>query len=79
MPRYYFDVINGEGPMPDDDGIELPTKDAIPATAARMLLDLASDEVDYQQAANFKVQVRDQQGAAIFRATLSFSSNWLIR
>ncbi len=26
MPRYFFDVINGEGPMRDDEGVELLTQ-----------------------------------------------------
>src|SRR4051812_18826806 len=46
MPRYYFDSWNGERVVPDHEGVECADDKAACGTAARTILDLASDIAD---------------------------------
>jgi hypothetical protein len=77
MPRYFFDVINSQGPMRDDEGLELPTAEAVTSTAALMLLDLARDEIVHQQNLTVSVRVRDDHDLHIFASRLGLTSQWL--
>ena len=76
MPRYYFDVINGQGKMPDDEGKEFLFPDEVRNEASRIALDIARDEVFDQNAMNVKVKVRDEANVAIFTASLDFKTKW---
>ncbi|MDE3854850.1 DUF6894 family protein [Sinorhizobium meliloti] len=76
MPRYFFDVINGEGPMRDDEGVELPDPDAVRREAAKIVTDLARDEVPKEQAVKIVVNVRDEADAKVFVGQLHYSGDW---
>lgn len=45
MPRYFFDIDEGEGPVRDDTGLELPDLDHAIHEARRALLDMSREQV----------------------------------
>jgi hypothetical protein len=45
MPRYYFDMREGDEIAPDDEGMELHTIEAVQEEAARSLADMARDAI----------------------------------
>jgi hypothetical protein len=45
MPRYYFDIRDGNGVSLDEEGMELRDMQAVQEEAARSLADMARDEV----------------------------------
>lgn len=76
MPRYYFDVINGEGPMQDDEGVDLPDPDAVRREVAMIVTGLAGDEISNEQAVKILVNVRDEADAKVFVGQLQYSGDW---
>jgi hypothetical protein len=75
--RYFFDLHNGDGPTTDDCGIELATKREIARQIARILLDIARDELPEQDRAMMSVTVRDADGKTISVASLTFDNEWV--
>jgi len=45
MPRYYFDMREGDEIAPDEEGMELNTMQAVQEEAARSLADMARDAI----------------------------------
>jgi hypothetical protein len=45
MPRYYFDIREGEHIAPDDEGLELPSIERVQEEATRSPADVARDAV----------------------------------
>jgi hypothetical protein len=65
MPRYYFDIREGDDLASDDEGLELPSIERVQEEAARSLADMARDAVrsphngaDHRLA----IEVRDDTG-----------------
>ncbi|API50845.1 hypothetical protein BMW22_03600 [Rhizobium leguminosarum] len=77
MARYYFDLHNGEGPMRDEHGTELRSREDIPKEVTRILLDLARDELPAGDRMTIAVTVRDESGDPVTVASLVFSNEWL--
>jgi hypothetical protein len=74
MRRYFFDVRDGEGIIPDEEGMELPTLDAVQDEATHALADMARDKVrstNGDGARHLNIQVRDDNGP-VMRAKFSF-------
>ena len=71
MQRYYFDTYDS-GPLTlDEEGLELDSPEAARREALGGLADLARDLVPGAQHDRMGVQVRDEAGRIVFRATLS--------
>lgn len=79
MSRYFFDLHNGDGPVRDEHGVELSSQDRIPREIARILLDIARDELPQDDRLVISVTVRDERGAAISVASLTYNNEWLDR
>jgi len=66
MPRYYFDLLEGDVLAVDDEGLELSSLRAVQAEAAKSLADMARDAVHgFPPAAgqqNMAIEVRDNCG-----------------
>jgi hypothetical protein len=65
MPRYYFDLREGDDLAPDEEGLELPSIERVQEEAARSLADLARDAVrrNLDRAAHqMAIEVRDDNG-----------------
>lgn len=76
MPRYFFDVHNGNGPSRDDHGIELPSDQRIMREMSRILLDIARDELPGQERGEISIFVRNEQEQEICSTHLSFQTEW---
>ena len=76
MRRYFFDVSDAHGVIPDDEeGMVLSTLDAVQDEAARALADMARDEVRATNGngltRDLAIEVRDDNGA-VMRVKFTF-------
>ena len=78
MPRYYFDIDDGETASEDDEGLELSGLAEARYRAISVLPNIAQEVLPDGDEREFSVIVRDSKGAALFRAALSFRGEWLI-
>ena len=76
MTRYFFDLINGDGPVADEQGLELASRAAITREVGRILADIARDELPEGQGA-VQINVRDESGKPILAGCLTFKTEWL--
>ena len=68
MPRYYFDIRQGDDFAPDDEGLELSSLQAVQEEAARSLADMARDAVrnKFDGAGHrMAIEVRDDNGPVL--------------
>lgn len=71
--RYFFDVHNGSGELKDETGLMLENDD-VPREVARIVTDIARDELPVdQQRGIVTIKVRDDSGAAISVGSLTFT------
>jgi hypothetical protein len=77
VPRFYFDIHDGERFTPDDEGLVLPDAQAARDRAVSTLPDIARDVMPDGAKRDFVVTMRDESGTAIFRASLSLQTEWL--
>ncbi len=71
MPRYFFDVDDGERQIRDDAGMFLPGLDDVEHETRTLLQNLGVPEVLYGRDRVFTAMVRDQNGVTVYRATLA--------
>lgn len=75
MPRYYFDVRDGDVISADDEGFELPNIEAAHNEAALSLAEMAKDRIkgraEHGEPNRMAVEVRNETGP-IFKAKLTF-------
>lgn len=66
MPRYYFDLLDGDILAVDEEGLELPNLQAAQAEAAKSLADMARDALHDSAATprrqDMAIDVRDAAG-----------------
>jgi hypothetical protein len=79
MPRYFFDTMNGGEIVKDDLGLEFDDRDSVRKAAVAALPDMAAEALPDGRTRELAVEVRDETGNRIFRASLSFRSDWLSR
>jgi hypothetical protein len=72
MPRYYFDVWNGDRVAQDNEGVECVNDKAACSAATRALLNLAKDMVEATSRYELSIEISDQRKQPLFRATLQF-------
>jgi hypothetical protein len=77
MPRYFFDIDDGERETRDTIGQEFDNRESLKAAAVTELPHVARDELPDSDQRQFKVSVRDETGRYIFRATLTLRAEWL--
>jgi hypothetical protein len=71
MPRFFFDTFDGSRYIYDDAGLKMESLEAAKSEAQRALSDLARDALPNGDQSAFIVQVKDETGQVVFRATLS--------
>ena len=75
MRRYFFDMLDDETVIPDDEGLMLTSWEAVQRETAKALADLARDEVTQffynERPRKLAIDVRDEHGP-LLRATLCF-------
>jgi hypothetical protein len=70
--RYFFDVVNGHGPVRDREGLELPHPNAVREEVARIVTDIAREEVLTEEAVKIAVNVRDESDDKVFVGELQY-------
>ena len=75
MPRYFFDIDDGETPYRDDVGIELKDDQAARDEAARALGELAKEYIPQSATPqkNITMWVRSEDGTALLSLSFSFA------
>ena len=76
MPRYYFDIRNGQDLYPDEEGLELADQRAAEIEAAMSLAGLARDLPPLDERDHMTIEVRTQEGP-VFQAAFIFESTRL--
>ena len=68
MTRYYFDLRDNEMPTVDEEGMVLPTLQAVQIEAARSLVDMAKHAI-WEKATvlghRMAIEVRDENGPVL--------------
>ena len=67
MHRYFFDLLDGDDLINDEEGSELPDSEAVRAQVIRSILDLMRHDAqriicNWQR---WKIRVRDEQGRVV--------------
>ena len=78
MPRYFFDVHDGDRPTKDEEGQELPDLPSVRKTVLSLLPDIAREVMpDDGDRHDVILDVHDATGMVIYTATLSLIGRWL--
>lgn len=77
MSRYFFDLHNGDGPTVDSEGMELPDRMSMRKQVARILADVARDELPTEDRAVISIKIRNSEGVVIAVTSLTFATEWL--
>ena len=71
MPRFFFDIHDGEDFTPDREGVDLEDLEAAKEEAKKALRDIIWDELPVGDRRDFTVDVKDVAGQIVWRVTLS--------
>ena len=71
MPRFFFDIHDGEDFTPDRQGVDLDDLDAAKDEARKALRDIIWDELPVGDRRDFTVDVKNTAGEIVWRVTLS--------
>ena len=74
MTRYYFDIRDGTGLYPDEEGLELRDQRAAAIEAARTLAALARDLANLDDLSDVAIEVR-ADGDVVFQAAFIFGTS----
>jgi len=77
MPRFYFDIDDGNGLTRDEEGILCRKREDLPKIATHLLPEIARDALPNQDSNVLTLKVRDKTGCYVFQATLSLIAGWL--
>jgi hypothetical protein len=77
LPKFYFDTFDGDRTAIDADGIECASRQMVQDHAVDALPDMARELLPDGPNRTFRVEVRDDSGDIVFRATLELNSTWL--
>lgn len=72
MPRYYFDIRDGESFIPDDEGLEFPSLEEARKHAAIALADMARDIMPNGTKHEIAIEVRDEAKEPLLQTILRF-------
>jgi hypothetical protein len=71
MPRYYFDIRDGEYVQKDNEGTVLRGLAEAKAQAVKTLPDIARDEIPYGDQREFVIEIKDENGRPLVTVRLS--------
>ena len=77
MPRFFFDINDGDRETPDREGTVLADAKAARDAAIAILPDLAREELPDGDRRVFVCKLRDEAGTVLFIATLSLVAEWV--
>jgi hypothetical protein len=70
MPRFFFDIHDGEAFTPDRQGLDLDDLGAAKAEAKKTLSEIVKDEMPDGDRRDFTIDVKDAAGQIALRVTL---------
>jgi len=70
MPRFFFDIHDGETFTPDREGLDRDGLEAAKEEAKKALPDIVKDEMPDGDRRDFTVDVKDAAGQTVWRVTL---------
>jgi hypothetical protein len=71
MPRFFFDIHDGEAFTPDREGLDLDGLEAAKEEAKKTLTEIVKDEMPDGDRRDFTVDVKNAAGQIVWRVTLS--------
>lgn len=74
MPRYYFDLLDGEDLVKDEEGMDLPNISSAQTEATEFLTNMVEDIATRQSNPPMSIEVRDSEGP-LFVLSFTFSSH----
>ena len=74
MTRYYFDIRDGTGFYPDEEGLEFSDQRAAEIEAVCALADLARGRPSLEDGSDAAIEVRTDEGP-VFQAGFIFETN----
>lgn len=72
MPRYYFDMQEGDRVVPDEVGVVFPDIESARDQATRALAEIARDTFPGALRREIAIDVKDDTRAPLLRARLTF-------
>jgi hypothetical protein len=72
MPRYYFDVRDGDRFIRDEDGLDYPNIEAARDAATVALAEMAKDALPRAERHHIAIEVRDEAKQPLLIAGLTF-------
>jgi hypothetical protein len=78
MPRYFFDIDDGERRSLDEDGLEFASPWEARANAIAVLPDIAREVMPDGDRRDLVSSVRNEGGDVLFTAKLSLVAEWLV-
>ena len=79
MPRYYFDIDDGQEKFIDADGKTLLNPEAARDQALAMLPKFARSALTGEGSRDVTVTVRNEAGDGVFTAAMTLRSKWLVQ
>jgi len=73
MPRFHFDIDDGQQVFRDDEGFHLDNVDNAGAEAARTLAEMVKSALDRTPCPDMTINVRDGSGSSILKARLTLA------
>jgi len=76
MSRYYFDLFDNDGELPDEEGQEVVSRPDLVREVAKIMMGLAQDDLPTTENSTMTTSVRDEKGAPVSVSTLAFHMEW---
>jgi hypothetical protein len=77
MPRYFFDLIEDAAVFPDEGGEVYEDIETMKQEAARTVAEMVRDRLRAFEPYNLGIQIRDEGGTSILKASLVFKPSEL--
>ncbi len=79
MPRFYFDVLDGDRLVRDDAGLELASLEVAEYEATRAAAEISHDALPRRRTSEACVKVRDKDGYLLLTVDVSMAVRRTIR
>jgi hypothetical protein len=73
LPRFYFDVLDGDGFIRDDTGFQLVSLDVAEDEAIRATAEIGRDSLPKRLSPEICVRVRDEHGHSVLSVAVSMT------
>lgn len=77
MPRYYFDIDDAEHATVDAEGSEHSDAEEARKEGVEALASIVKDALPDGNVRDFTMNVRNEAGMVIFKATIALRSHWV--